>query len=250
MVKFLQAKVFHKRHKPHNVFCYKAGYILLPLIGQFKTPKFFSIDNPNLFSFYNKDHGKRNGEQTLDWIYKKISEIGIKKDEVSQITLLTHPRCFGFVFNPVSFYFCLNFEGEPIAIIAEVNNTFSQTHSYTIYEQDLTPIVQHKVYHAKKEFFVSPFFQVEGRYEFRFFYSKEKIAVFINYFSEEMLAFETSVISSVVEFTSRNALPYIFTTFKTILLIVFQAFILKFLKKLTFRIPSRQSATKTNVNNL
>jgi DUF1365 family protein len=244
MVKFLQAKVFHKRIYPHNVFCYKAGYISIPLIGNTYKPWFFSFNKWNIFSFYNKDHAQRNGESALEWACEKLSKIGIESDNISQVVLITHPRCFGFVFNPVSFYFCLNKKGKPFVVIAEVNNTFSQTHSYIIHEHNFTPILSNKIYKAEKEFFVSPFFTMEGNYEFRFIYSQNKISVFINYFKDEKLIFETSLIGKIVQFTAKNALPYVFTTFKTAILIGFQAFKLKFVKKLKFRKPKKQSNKK------
>jgi DUF1365 family protein len=84
MVKLMKAKVFHKRIAPHNMFCYKAGYITMPLIGKFPNPKFFSINKFNVFSFYHKDHAQRNGSSTLTWVYAKLLAIGIKKTEISQ----------------------------------------------------------------------------------------------------------------------------------------------------------------------
>jgi DUF1365 family protein len=241
MVKLMQAKVFHKRTTPQNIFCYKAGYILIPLLGKFKNPKFFAINKFDVFSFYNKDHGKRNNTRAIDWALQMLEYAGIQENTVAEIALLTHPRCLGFVFNPVSFYFCLSSENNLLAVIAEVNNTFGQTHSYIIHEANYTPIVPSKKYTTPKEFFVSPFFQIEGHYEFRFSYTQDKIAVFIDYFTNNLLAFETSLIGNVVEFTPRNALPYVFTTFKTVFLIGIQALILKFIKKLKFRKPPTQT---------
>ncbi len=245
---FLKAKVIHKRIAPRNFFCYKSGYIIFPLIGNFPLPKLFSVDAFNIFSFYNKDHANRKGTSTLAWAQEKLETVGIKKDAISQIVLMTHPRCLNFVFNPVSFYFCLNEKEQPIAIIAEVNNTFGQTHSYILHEQDFSPIVQNKIYKAQKEFFVSPFFEREGNYEFRFAYSPHNIAICINYFKNDILAFETSVAGKIVEFKPSSALPYLFTTFKTVALTILQAFILKFMKKLKFRKPPIQLTNSTTVN--
>ncbi len=247
-VKFLKSKVVHKRISPHNFFCYKAGYIILPLIGEIQKSRLFAIDSFNIFSFHNKDHANRDGTSTLAWVYEKLETIGIAKSDVSQVMLMTHPRCLNFVFNPVSFYFCLNEKQQPTAIIAEVNNTFGQTHSYIIHEDDLSPIVQNKVYVAQKEFFVSPFFQREGRYEFRFSYLPKHIAVFIDYFKNDAIAFETSVAGKIVDFTPSNTLPYVLTAFKTVILITLQAFVLKFLKKLKFRKPPPQLQNSTTVN--
>ena len=247
-VKFLKAKVVHKRIYPHNFFCYKAGYIILPLIGEIQKSKLLAIDSFSIFSFHNKDHANRDGTSTLAWVHEKLETIGIAKSDISQVMLMTHPRCLNFVFNPVSFYFCLNEKEQPIAIISEVNNTFGQTHSYIIHEDDLSPIIQNKVYKAQKEFFVSPFFEREGYYEFRFSYLPKNIAVFINYLKNNAIAFETSVAGKIVDFTPSNALPYVFTTFKTVALTIFQAFILKFRKKLKFRKPPPQLKNSTTVN--
>lgn len=209
----------------------------MPLIGNVKAPWFFSVNKFNLFSFNNKDHANRDGKKIIDWVYEKLKSVDITQREISQVTLLTHPRCFGFVFNPVSFYFCLNEEHNPVAIIAEVNNTFSQTHSYIIREDDLSPINSNKIYKTPKDFFVSPFFRMEGHYEFRFSYHETKVSVFINYFKQGELAFETFLTGKVVDFTTKNSLSYALTTFKTVMLIGFQAFILRFVKKLKFSRP-------------
>lgn len=209
----------------------------------FKKPCFFSVDSFNIFSFHNKDHATRNGKQTLPWIFEMLEGSGVKKQEIANVELLTHPRCFGFVFNPVSFYFCFDEKEEIVAVVAEVNNTFGQTHSYVVKNEDGLPINEMKFYKMKKELFVSPFFSVEGHYEFRFVHKKDpkkqKIAVFINYFKEGNLAFETSLTGKLVKFSARNAMPYVFTTFKTVFLTVVQAFRLKFLKKLKFNKPKK-----------
>ena len=250
MVKFFQAKVFHKRITPENVFCYTAGYILLPLLGKLKNPWFFSIDRFNIFSFHNKDHATRKPTPILPWVWEKLAQGKIQENSISQIVLLTHPRCFGFVFNPVSFYFCLNENQHPLAIIAEVNNTFGQTHSYIIHEENLAEIIPNKIYKAQKEFFVSPFFEREGHYQFRFNYTPTKIAVFVDYFKDSKLAFETSLTGSAKEFTFQNAIFYSLTTFKTVILIGFQAIILKFIKKLKFRFPPTKLQNSTTLNKL
>ena len=236
----------HKRVLPHNFFNYKAGYVLLSLMENAKKPWFFSEDKFNIFSFYNKDHANRNGQKTLEWVFEKLENAGIKKESIAKILLLTHPRCFGFVFNPVSFYFCFNLEGKMQAVIAEVNNTFGKTHSYVIQDVENNEIISHKIYTTPKEFFVSPFFQKEGHYEFRFAYLEEKIAIFINYYIKNTLKFETSLVGKVVDFNFKNAMPYFFTTFKTVILIGFQALKLVAVKKVKFRKPkTKENFTQT-----
>ncbi|MFX9054058.1 DUF1365 family protein, partial [Acinetobacter baumannii] len=72
-----------------------------------------------------------------------------------RITLLTMPRILGYVFNPLSVFFCHKPDGSLAAIFYEVTNTFGERHSYLIpvSDSDAHPIRQS----VEKCFFVSPF---------------------------------------------------------------------------------------------
>lgn len=210
-----------------------------------------SINKWNIFSFYDKDHGTRTKDaNTAKWAMEKLLAIGITESEILEIVLLTHPRCFGFVFNPVSFYFCLNRNSEVIVIIAEVNNTFSQTHSYVIYEKNSEPIQKNKVYKATKEFFVSPFMKCNGEYHFRFTYGEEKIAILIDYYKDEKLMLTTSLIGKRTALTAKSLIGKLFTTFKTMLLILYQGLKLVFIKGLKFRQPTELLPNNITYNKL
>jgi hypothetical protein len=74
----------------------------------------------------------------------------------------------GFVFNPVSFWYCHNAAGELIAVLAEVNNTFGERHNYLLRQADGLPIRDGQVIERDKAFHVSPFMAVAGHYRFRF----------------------------------------------------------------------------------
>jgi DUF1365 family protein len=76
----------------------------------------------NLLSFRSQDHGPRDGSPLLPWIENLLRERGLPAD--GEIVLQTFPRVFGYVFNPVSFWFCHDRSGALIAVLAEVNNTF------------------------------------------------------------------------------------------------------------------------------
>jgi DUF1365 family protein len=82
--------------------------------------------------------------------------------------LQTFPRIFGFVFNPVSFWFCHDRSGALRAVLAEVRNTFGDRHNYLIAHADQRPILAADTLTARKIFHVSPFFPVAGEYRFRF----------------------------------------------------------------------------------
>ena len=114
-------------------------------------------------SFHDADHG--DGRQDcLDWIDALLLAEGVT-DALGEIWLQTYPRLLGFVFNPVSFWYCHRQDGTLAAIVAEVNNTFGGRHCYLLTGPDLD---HGRELTARKVFQVSPFCQIEGGYRFRF----------------------------------------------------------------------------------
>lgn len=82
----------------------------------------------------------------------------------ARITLVTMPRYFGYVFNPVSFFYCFDEHDKLFALVTQVNNTFGETH---IYPLRCTPRDLPVEWKFSKEFFVSPFFSRDGEYTLR-----------------------------------------------------------------------------------
>lgn len=102
--------------------------------------------------------------------------------EAEEVWLQTMPRMFGYAFNPVSFWFCKR-AGHLEAVLAEVNNTFGERHFYWLHVPGME-IYPNQWLRAEKVFHVSPFFPVDGYYEFRFQLSETKSRADIIYFSE------------------------------------------------------------------
>ena len=86
--------------------------------GFFQICAFFSVDRSNLLSFRTEDHGARDGSPLLPWIQGQLRQRGLPDD--GEITLQCFPRVLGYVFNPVSFWFCHDREGQLRAVLAEV----------------------------------------------------------------------------------------------------------------------------------
>ncbi len=233
-----EADIVHKRLIPKvNKFLYKGYYICFDIAQIEKLQSvFFSLNKFNIFSFYNRDHGARSNDSCANWIKETLQNENIKID--GKIYLLTLPRILGYVFNPVSFWFCLNSQNQLQAVLAEVNNTFKESHNYLIYEKNGEALSSQKFYEANKNFYVSPFMKVEGKYKFRFVFDDEKIAIWIDYFdNESKLMLMTSLIGKRYDLTSlsllRNFVTIPFNTFKIIFLIHFQAIKL-FFKKIKY----------------
>jgi len=157
----------HRRLRPtRHAFVYPVFYVVLPLQQLARARcALFSIDRFNLLSFHTRDHGPRNGQPLLPWIQAQLKQQGLPTD--GEVWLQTFPRVLGFVFNPVSFWYCHDAAGRLIAILAEVNNTFGGAHSYLLHENG-RPLPDGATLHADKALHVSPFNRVEGGYTFRF----------------------------------------------------------------------------------
>lgn len=226
---FCAAVVMHKRLQPKiNQFVYRIFYLCFEIskISDLSS-KFLSLNRFNLFSFYNRDHGKRDGSSLESWIREILAQRNINH-HIEKIYLLTHPRVFGYVFNPVSFWFCLDSKQQLIAVLAEVNNTFGENHNYLIHNSDQSPIQENQWLSANKEFHVSPFFKVEGSYKFRFIFNKKTVAAWIDYFPhDQQKNLLTSVVCNKIELSDKQLLKGFYTiplaTLKVIVLIHWQA---------------------------
>ena len=94
-----------------------------------KNIKFFSYNKFNLISFFDKDHGDRDGKSLIEWVKKNLKNNKIENENI-KIKLLCYPRILGYVFNPLSVFFIYNNKGELISILYEVKNTFGEQHTY------------------------------------------------------------------------------------------------------------------------
>ena len=161
-------QVRHARLRPaRNAFAYATYYLRLPLrsMGQGGFGcALLSRNRFNLLSFADADHG--DGRQPLlDWIENLLLAEGVP-DADGEIWLQTMPRVLGFVFNPVSFWFCHRADGALRAVLCDVRNTFGERHFYFLDQGGA--IADGAELTACKVFHVSPFCQVEGGYRFRF----------------------------------------------------------------------------------
>ena len=93
------------------------------------------------------------------------------------LLLLCYPRLLGFVFNPISVYFCHDETGNLVACIYEVRNTFGQRHTYVakVEAGELSDAGLRQT--RTKLFHVSPFVGMEGVYEFRVLPPGDKVRV-------------------------------------------------------------------------
>lgn len=180
-VDHIDGQTYHGRKGVvRNGFRYSIDYVMLDAEAQVETPGLFSRNGRNLTGLSDRDHGGAPGQGTgAKWVRDVLSEHQLP--QAGQIMLLAQPRVLGHVFNPVSFWLCYDPGGALTVVIAEVNNTFGERHSYLCHHPDLSPITASDRLHATKIFYVSPFQPVEGGYEFRFDIRDDRIGIWIDY---------------------------------------------------------------------
>ena len=220
--------VTHKRFQPVKHFLkYKTFSFFIDLDETEKLDKdniIFSFNRFNVFSFYNKDYGDRDGKSLKTWVIKNLRKFDID-EKINKIKLLCYPRIFGYVFNPLSIFYC--YQDEKLKVIFyEVKNTFNEQHTYIFKVKD-NNIVDQK---CKKKFYVSPFMNMDTFYNFKLLNPNEKLSVSIQQTDSEDTILTAVQTGERKEFNLKqlivNFFKYPLMTIKIISAIHFEALLL------------------------
>lgn len=204
----VDATVVHRRLRPRdNAFRYRVAYLCLSL-GALESVRgrWLKLDRAGLVSFQRADHGARDGGDLKRWLHDILAEHGLGTVCDGEVTLMTMPRMLGYVFNPVSFWFCRDRAGALRAVLCAVNNTFGERHCYLVHHDDHRPVDPDAWLDGRKVFHVSPFLPVEGNYRFRFRLDEKIAHVDVNYHDTEGLMLATSVGGRLEPLTDRAVL--------------------------------------------
>ena len=177
-------RLAHRRTRPLvHEFRYAAAVFWLDLDeleALDRRLRLFGMNRRRLFSFYDSDHMDGRPGATRGKVEERLAACGIDLGG-GRIFLLTQCRMLGYVFNPVSFYYCHDAAGALRAVLAEVNNTFGERHLYLLADAEREPSASPETaaYAAAKCIHVSPFLSMNARYEFRFAPVGERLSVFV-----------------------------------------------------------------------
>ena len=233
-------QVIHKRFKPkvhyfkYNVFSLLIDLSELEILD--KKVNFFSFNKFNLISFYEKDHGDRDGSSLVEWVHKNLKKNNISTDNI-RIKILCYPRIFGFVFNPLSVFYVYNINDQLISILYEVKNTFGEQHTYIFRIEKDVNLIQNN---CSKKFHVSPFIEMKCNYFFKILKPGNKISVIIDQYDKEgklLYASQDGVRTDLnSKYLLKSYIKHPIMTFKIILAIHYEAFKLwikgiRFIKK-------------------
>lgn len=160
-------KVLHVRKRPRQ---HKLSYSVFSLLVDLDeleklddSLRLFGHNRWAVYSVHDADHGDGVPGRLRAWVDARLVAAGIDPQGMA-ISMLCYPRIFGYVFNPLTVYFCRTAEGRLRAMLYEVSNTFHERHTYVIPVGGSEPVLRHQ---CAKEMYVSPFMPMNCLYDFR-----------------------------------------------------------------------------------
>lgn len=208
--RWLEGTIRHRRKAPVNhEFCYRTGMLALDLREWDRVTRIsplFSLEKFNWLSLYRKDYFRPDQGDLMAAVSGQVeAATGWRPDGAVQ--LITHPRYFGYVFNPVSFYFCydrgdLPNEGAvPRVILVQITNTpWKETHTYCLEtrRQPTTDTAdttwRSERFEFSKRFHVSPFNPMDQHYRWTFSFRGPQLRVHMNVLQGDQKQFDATLV--------------------------------------------------------
>lgn len=192
----VRADVHHRRTRPFTYeFSHRTTMWLVDAASPNAAfPRWLRV----LAAVRPRDHFSRDDRPLPDKVreFLRAQELPWRTDRV---LMLANARSLGYVFDPLTTYFCFDAEGDLQGVLAEVHNTYGERHCYPLSIEGVSTSVD-------KEFYVSPFFAVEGRYDIRTRITAREVAVAISLTQEDQLVFTASVHGSLDPVSSLRSL--------------------------------------------
>jgi uncharacterized protein len=243
-----ECQVMHHRFAPkdhrfsYNIFLFGIDLDELDELG--RSIPFLSVNRRNIYSFRECDfmptgeplHNGQDGAPAGGSLKERVlSYLGSRGVEIpgGRVVLLTLPRVTGYLFNPVSFYFCYDSSGRPAAAIAEVTNTFREMKQYflgpgTLSDKAGAPSFESRV---PKFFYVSPFSDVDVAFDFKLRTPDDGLAIRIDDYTGDQRTLASALTGKRRPLTAARlawySLKYPLITLKVIALIHVHALMLR-----------------------
>ena len=155
-----------------------------------------------------------------------IASQGLPLPPDTRVLLLTHCRVLGYVFNPVSFYFCLDAQDRPLCAVAEVGNTFGEMKPFLLGPEHLEADGRFRRI-VPKHFYVSPFFPLDLAFDFKLRVPGEQLDIHIDDREGDSVVLLTALTGRRIPLTDGNlarlSLKYPLITLRVITLIHWHA---------------------------
>lgn len=196
--------VSHTRLKPrrhalrYRIFMLLLDLDELPVLD--RRLRLFSLKRFNLTGFDARRHGDGSATPLKAQVEAQLAAAGLAHG--GSVRMLAMPRILGAGFNPLTVYWCHGPDGALSAILYEVNNTFGERHSYLIPAEDAPVVTQA----CDKDFYVSPFMDMDLKYTFRVRAPAEQVQVLVDVDDADGRLLRTGFVAQRRELTDRNLL--------------------------------------------
>lgn len=224
-----EARVFHRRlaPKPHQflyrVFMFGLDLDDLPKLAQrFRFSPILGINRPALYSWHEEDHlGKSSAAPVRERLTAWLQERG--QPAPDRIFFLTNLRVLGYVFNPISIFFCSRADGSPLPAVVQVGNTFGEQKLFLVPPNTPTSFA----WRGPKNYYVSPFSDLDDEFEFRLELPTDSLRIFVDDFHQGEKSLVSSLTGQRRDLTALRllayAIKYPLITLQVITLIHFEA---------------------------
>lgn len=189
-------KVRHRRFSPRDhQFTYPVYMAFLDvdrLPELMRVSPFSGYNEWNWTSYNERDHFGDPQKPLRQRLREDAARSGVELPG-GKIFLLTHLRYLGYVFNPVSFFYCYDAAGELAMILSEVNNTFGETHNYWLTPESQRPNAAARRYLTPKHMHVSPFHPMDLEYVWIFTPPGEQLVAHMNTLADGQPNFDATL---------------------------------------------------------
>jgi DUF1365 family protein len=202
----LEGKVRHRRSRPvvyaleHDVY-----YVALDLAELDEVDaslRLVSRNRRNVLQFRDDDHWPVPATDLRATVLDHLRADG-EDPSGWRITLVTNLRVLGYVFNPASFYLCRDTAGDLRVVVVEVHNTHLERHLYTLRPRTAGPRFTASM---AKDFYVSPFIDMEGKYTVHVQDDPTRLRIAINERGSDGPLLATSLVLERRRLTNRSVL--------------------------------------------
>ena len=171
---------------------------------------FVNLDEPQN-KLLAKDHFGSEAHTIREAVEHFVFSCGEKIETDDKLFAIASARTNGYVFNPLSVYWCIKNDGTIRWAILEIHNTYGDRHAHLLHPDEKGNAV------VSKEFYVSPFFTIDGEYKTRTFFDEKSIVLSVNLYQNSAQVFSASFTGELMEASIKNRLSaYIHTPFSTL----------------------------------
>ena len=230
--------IWHSRQGPkkysfdHKIFMFYLDLDELPSLSQ--ASWMLGYNRHRIYNFRDEDHVLSLGKTAKASVVAYVRKQGVAS-EIARVKLLTNLRTFGYIFNPVSFYFCFDANDKPLCVVPQIGNTFGELKYFFLGANKLNQVTFKD--QQTKYYYISPFIDLDNILDFKIQMPDDGLDIKIDVLKNGEKFFYSSMKGKKKALTTVNLLKATlmcpFVTLKVIFLIHWHAAVLHFIKNIS-----------------